>query len=190
MRFLPRLLRLLSLINKTILNGCSGCWALDRLMGRVYSQHVLRFLVIVALLGTWFMPLIIAALYKLPHQGPVAVLSLLLGWTGVGWLAALIIAVGGAIRATRPALASDPRPQAGPAAGSYGEASYGAGSHAAAQPHAPAQSAWPASDTTAPAQPAASPQPQPSRRAQSAEGAQPAEEAQRPARPSWPDNPR
>jgi len=61
----------------------------------MYARHVLRFLFIVALLGTWFMPLIIAALYKLPHQGPIAVLSLALGWTGVGWLVSLTMALRG-----------------------------------------------------------------------------------------------
>jgi Superinfection immunity protein len=102
-------------------------------MGRVYARDVLRFIVIVALLGTWFMPLIISALYKLPHQGPIAVLSLALGWTGVGWLAALVIAVGGAIRATRPAVVTQAQPEEG--------------SYAPAAPYAPAQSAWPAAAT-------------------------------------------
>ena len=60
-------------------------------------------------------------------------LSLALGWTGVGWLAALIIAVGGAIRATRPALPGQAQPGVIPAAGAY----------AAAMPKAPAQSPWP-----------------------------------------------
>jgi hypothetical protein len=144
-------------------------------MGTVYAQHVLRFLFVVALLGTWFMPLIVAALYKLPHQGPIAVLSLLLGWTGAGWLAALVIAVGGAIRATRPAVAGQAQPPDQVAAGPY----------AAAQPYTPAQSAWPAA---APASsfPAGA---QPSTRAQSPERGQPPERAQPPAPPSWPDNP-
>src|SRR6202161_2076693 len=88
-------------------------------MGRVYARHVVRFIFIVALLGTWVMPLIIAALYKLPHQGPIAVLSLALGWTGVGWLAAFVIAVGGAIRTTRPTLAGQAQPEGMPAAGGY-----------------------------------------------------------------------
>jgi Superinfection immunity protein len=136
-------------------------------MGRVYARHVLRFIFIVALLGTWFMPLIIAALYKLPHQGPIAVLSLALGWTGVGWLAALVIAVGGAIRATRPALAGQAQPEGLPAPGAY----------AAATPKAPAQSAWPAA-ATAP------------ERIQSTERIQPPERTQGPVPPSWPDNPR
>jgi hypothetical protein len=130
-------------------------------MGRVYARHVVRFLFIVALLGTWFMPLIIAALYKLPHQGPIAVLSLALGWTGVGWLAALVIAVGGAIKATRPGQA---QPGSAHAAGAY----------AAPKPFAPAQPAWPGAPKagTAP------------------ERVQAPERTQAPAPPSWPDNPR
>jgi len=135
-------------------------------MGTVYARHVLRFIFIVALLGTWFMPLIIAALYKLPRQGPIAVLSLLLGWTGVGWLAALVIAVGGAIRATRPAVAGQGQPQA-------------------TQPYTPAQSAWPAAAPKSPLPAGA----QPSQRAQSPERSQPQERSQPPAPPSWPDNP-
>jgi|HubBroStandDraft_1064217.scaffolds.fasta_scaffold299376_1 hypothetical protein len=134
----------------------------------MYARHVLRFLFIVALLGTWFMPLIIAALYKLPHQGPIAVLSLALGWTGVGWLAALIIAVGGAIRATRPALAGQAQPEGPPAAVAY----------PAAMPKAPAQSAWPAPAATAP------------ERAQPPERTQSPQRTLGPAPPSWPDNPR
>jgi hypothetical protein len=136
-------------------------------MGRVYARHVVRFLFIVALLGTWFMPLIIAALYKLPHQGPIAVLSLALGWTGVGWLAALVIAVGGAIRATRPVLAGQAQPEPAPAPGAY----------AAPKPFAPApaaQPAWPGAPKGATAP----------------ERVQTPERAPAPAPPSWPDNPR
>jgi len=146
-------------------------------MGRVYARHVVRFLFIVALLGTWFMPLIIAALYKLPHQGQIAVLSLALGWTGAGWLAALVIAVGGAIRATRPTLAGHAQPEGMPAAGAY----------ATAMPKAPPQSAWPGAAATAPER-AQSPQwaqpPEPPQRTQ------PPERTQGPPPPSWPDNPR
>jgi Superinfection immunity protein len=172
-------------------------------MGRVYARHVLRFIFIVALLGTWFMPLIIAALYKLPHQGPIAVLSLALGWTGVGWLAALVIALGGAIRATRPTLAGQVQPEGIPTPGAY----------AAAMPKAPAQSAWPGAAATAPER-AQSPQapergqspqapergqsPQAPERGQSPQWTQSPESPQRtqpPERtqgppPSWPDNPR
>jgi Superinfection immunity protein len=146
---------------------------MDRAMGTVYARHVLRFIFIVALLGTWFMPLIIAALYKLPHQGPIAVLSLLLGWTGAGWLAALVIAVGGAIRATRPAVAGQAQPQDQAAAGSF----------AATQPYAPAQSVWPAAAPASPSPAGAQP-------AQSPERSQPQERTPPPAPPSWPGNPR
>jgi hypothetical protein len=76
---------------------------------------MVRAFLIIAFLAAWFLPLIIAALYKLPHQGSIAVLSLLLGWTGVAWFAALVIVVGGAIRATRPPLAGQEQPL-GPAA--------------------------------------------------------------------------
>jgi hypothetical protein len=154
---------------------------MDRAMGKVYARHVLRFIFIVALLGTWFMPLIVAALYKLPHQGPIAVLSLLLGWTGVGWLAAFVIAVGGAIRATRPALAGQAQPQGQAAAGSY-----------APQPYAPAQAAWPPTTATSPLP--AGPQSAPPQHGQFPERGQSRgqsqERTQPPAPPSWPDNPR
>jgi hypothetical protein len=158
-------------------------------MGRVYARHVLRFIFIVALLGTWFMPLIIAALYKLPHQGPIAVLSLALGWTGAGWLAALVIAVGGAIRATRPTLAGQAQPEGMPAAGAY----------AAAMPKAPPQSAWPGAAATSPerAQFPERPQapeqvqsPQWTQSPQSPQRTQPPEPTQSPPPPSWPDTPR
>jgi len=149
-------------------------------MGKVYARHVLRFIFIVALLGTWFMPLIIAALYKLPHQGSIAVLSLALGWTGAGWLAALVIAVGGAIRATRPALAGPAQPEGAPAPGAY----------AAAMPAVPPQPAWPAAATRAPER-APSPERAPfPERAASPERAPIPERPQSPPPPSWPDNPR
>jgi Superinfection immunity protein len=155
-------------------------------MGRVYARHVVRFLFIVALLGTWFMPLIIAALYKLPHQGRIAVLSLALGWTGVGWLAALVIAVGGAIKATHPAAAGLAQPAGMPTAGAY----------ATAMPNAPAQSAWPGAASPAPERvqsPERAQYPegtQPPERAPSPQWTQPPERPQGPPPPSWPDNPR
>jgi Superinfection immunity protein len=65
----------------------------------------------VAVIAVWMVPLIIAWLYDLPRKGAIAVLSLALGWTGVAWLAALVIAVAGAIRAPAPRQAgSDPFP--------------------------------------------------------------------------------
>ena len=144
---------------------------------------MVRVLVILAFLAAWFLPLIIAALYKLPHQGPIAVLSLALGWTGVGWLAALVITIGGAIRATRPALAGQAQPQAA-----------GAG-----QAYAPAQAAWGPSPAATAQFPAGAEQPTgqypagaPYPGAQPPEQAQGQERAQAPERPPsrWPDSPR
>ncbi len=175
---------------------------------------MVRVLVIIAFLAAWFLPLIIAALYKLPHQGPIAVLSLALGWTGVGWLAALVITIGGAIRATRPALAGQAQPQAaGPGQ------SYAAQAAGAAQSYAPAQAAWPSSSgatasfPAGPEQPAGAQYPKGGQDPPGAQyppggqypagtpypgGAQPPERAQAPERaqsperrPSpWPDSPR
>jgi Superinfection immunity protein len=137
---------------------------------------MVRALLIITFLVAWFLPLIIAALYKLPHQGPIAVLSLLLGWTGVGWLAALVIAVGGAIRATRPPLVGQEQPL-GPAAPAPARAP--APADAPTQADAPAQARWP-TQAHWPAQ------------AQTPERAPAPERAQPPQRSSspWPDNPR
>lgn len=77
------------------------------------------FLALVATVVLWCVPLIIAGLYNLPHKGPIAVLSLTLGWTGVAWLAALIIVVVGAIRAVEPPLVV---PWPGPRGGAGGGA--------------------------------------------------------------------
>jgi Superinfection immunity protein len=71
-------------------------------MAEGYASRVERSLLIIVFLVLWFLPLMIAGLYKLPHQGRIAVLSIALGWTGVAWLAALTIVIGGAIRATEP----------------------------------------------------------------------------------------
>ena len=52
-------------------------------------------------IAAWCVPLVIAALFGLPRKGSIAALSLALGWTGVAWLAALIIVTVGAILANR-----------------------------------------------------------------------------------------
>lgn len=71
------------------------------------------FLIAFAVFAVWCVPLIIAMLYDLPRKGAIAVLSLGLGWTGVAWLAALVIAVASAIRLSAPA-SSPPGPAALP----------------------------------------------------------------------------
>ncbi|HEY6280155.1 MAG TPA: superinfection immunity protein [Streptosporangiaceae bacterium] len=75
---------------------------------KVAGVSVTLFALAVVVIAGWCVPIIIAALYDLPRKGAIAVLSLLLGWTGAAWLAALVIAVVGAIRAPAPA---DRRPQ-------------------------------------------------------------------------------
>jgi Superinfection immunity protein len=121
---------------------------------------MVRAFLIIAFLAAWFLPLIIAALYKLPHQGSIAVLSLALGWTGVAWFAALVIVVGGAIRATRPPLVGQEQP---------------AGPVAPGPAYSPAQTRAPASAPE---------------RAQSPQRAPAPERAQHPQRSPWPDTPR
>jgi Superinfection immunity protein len=145
---------------------------------------VVRVLVILAFLAAWFLPLIIAALYKLPHQGPIAVLSLALGWTGVGWLAALVITIGGAIRATRPALAGQAQPQAAGAGQAYAPTQPAWGPSSAATAQFPAGAEQPAGGQY----PAGAPYPG----AQPPEQTQGQERAQAPERPPsrWPDSPR
>jgi hypothetical protein len=130
-----------------------------------------RVFLILAFLAAWFLPLIIAALYKLPHQGPIAVLSLLLGWTGAGWLAALVIAVGGAIRATRPpggAQAQVPGPD---------------------QAQSPAYAGWREPAPTPAAEPTQVPGRAPAPEWGQAQGRAPVQD-QPPSPPSWPNDPR
>jgi Superinfection immunity protein len=76
------------------------------------------FLALVVTVILWCVPLIIAALCDLPREGPIAVLSLALGWTGVAWLAALVIVVVGAVRAGEPPLVV---PWPGPRGGGAGQ---------------------------------------------------------------------
>jgi hypothetical protein len=71
------------------------------------------FVALIAVVVLWCVPLIIAGLWNLPRKGAIAVLSLALGWTGVAWLAALVIVVAGAIRAKEPPLGPGPHWDAG-----------------------------------------------------------------------------
>ena len=43
-------------------------------------------------IGFYFVPTIIAAVRKMPNAGPVALVNVLLGWTFVGWVIALVMA--------------------------------------------------------------------------------------------------
>jgi hypothetical protein len=45
-----------------------------------------------ALLCAYFLPAIIAAKRKVPHEGSIVVVNIFLGWTLVGWVVALAMA--------------------------------------------------------------------------------------------------
>lgn len=47
---------------------------------------------IIVLIGLYFLPTIVAVARKVSNQGSVAVINLFLGWTLVGWVAALAMA--------------------------------------------------------------------------------------------------
>lgn len=51
------------------------------------------FLVVVAALTLYVLPSLIAGRRHVPNAGSVAVINLLLGWTLVGWVVALAMAV-------------------------------------------------------------------------------------------------
>jgi len=48
---------------------------------------------LIILLFLYFVPLIVAILFKQPNAASIFVLNLFLGWTFVGWVVALIWAV-------------------------------------------------------------------------------------------------
>jgi hypothetical protein len=93
-------------------------------VGGVAAGGLLFFvLTATAVIAAWCVPLVIAGMYDLPHKGAIAVLSLALGWTGVAWLAALVITIAGAIREPPPLPPRRRRREEYPSEGtrSYGE---------------------------------------------------------------------
>lgn len=56
-----------------------------------FLSALMRFLVIPLLIGIYFLPTIIAA--KSPRAAAVFLTNLFFGWTGIGWIVALIWAV-------------------------------------------------------------------------------------------------
>lgn len=42
------------------------------------------------LAAIYFLPAIVAALVKNPQAGAIFILNMLLGWTGIGWVVALV----------------------------------------------------------------------------------------------------
>lgn len=53
-------------------------------------NQVLAVLLLIGLIGVYFLPAIIAVANKHPHVGGIVALNLLLGWTILGWVAAFI----------------------------------------------------------------------------------------------------
>jgi hypothetical protein len=51
------------------------------------------FLTLLALLVVYWLPTVIAFYRGHPNRWPVAVLNLLTGWTGIGWIIALVWSV-------------------------------------------------------------------------------------------------
>lgn len=49
--------------------------------------------VLIVVLALYFIPLIVALIRKVPNVGSVAVVNILLGWTLIGWVVALAMAV-------------------------------------------------------------------------------------------------
>src|SRR5215467_5284444 len=93
----------------------------------------------VALAGLYLLPVFIGRVRRVPDIGAVAVISIFLGWTFLGWLAALamtlrpVAAAGPVMQVTQNLPPSPPSPPPGPAsgagwAGPLGAATYRPGS--------------------------------------------------------------
>lgn len=54
---------------------------------------ILSFLVLILIIGLYFLPLIIAWQGKAPNVGSVAVVNIFLGWTFIGWIVAMAMAM-------------------------------------------------------------------------------------------------
>lgn len=59
---------------------------------------VLVIITMVAIVVAYFLPTIIAAREHSPKAAPVAVVNFFLGWTFIGWVVALAMAVSGPVK--------------------------------------------------------------------------------------------
>lgn len=57
-------------------------------------KGLLGLLFLLVIIGAYFTPLLVAAFRSMPNVGSVAVVNVLLGWTGIGWIVALAMACG------------------------------------------------------------------------------------------------
>jgi hypothetical protein len=53
---------------------------------------LLAVVVFLAIVSLYCLPIIVAAVRKVPHLGSVTVVDLFLGWTVIGWIVALAMA--------------------------------------------------------------------------------------------------
>jgi hypothetical protein len=72
----------------------------------------MMFLLAVVLVGAalYFLPTVIAAVRNAKHLGAVIVVNVFLGWTFIGWVVALAIAVGSSSRTSRTLYRYSPPP--------------------------------------------------------------------------------
>ena len=74
-------------------------------MGDAYG-----FVIIFALLGLYFLPSLIALIRKHRNQDAIAILNLFLGWTFIGWIAALIWAFTADVKPSIPFKSDEAKP--------------------------------------------------------------------------------
>jgi hypothetical protein len=72
----------------------------------------MTFLLVIVLVGAalYFLPTVIAAARNARHLGAVIVINVFLGWTFIGWVVALALAVGSSSRTSRPLYQYSPPP--------------------------------------------------------------------------------
>ena len=67
------------------------------MIGTVRAEDIvvlgLALLMVVILVGLYLLPSIVAATRQVPHAGPVVIVNVFLGWTLIGWVVALALAV-------------------------------------------------------------------------------------------------
>lgn len=57
-------------------------------------KGLLGMMVLLVVTAVYFTPLLVAGFRSMPNVGSIAVVNVLLGWTGIGWIVALAMACG------------------------------------------------------------------------------------------------
>ncbi|WP_201408107.1 superinfection immunity protein [Mycobacterium sp. 5-140-3-2] len=89
-----------------VIVAIAAAWAVFLFKGIFFSDsgdisvpQVLVFVALTALtLGFYFLPTIVAAYRSSPNTGSIAVINVFLGWTFIGWVISLAMAVAGNTR--------------------------------------------------------------------------------------------